>query len=54
MGKEDTDRQRQTVHGEIKCGTEEVNYKVSGFGLALYAAETWTLMQADRSKLEAF
>jgi len=22
--------------------------------VALYAAETWTLMQADRSKLEAF
>jgi len=24
------------------------------WSVALYAAETWTLMQADRSKLEAF
>jgi len=33
-----------------KLGTEEMNYKVSS--LDGNAAETWTLMQADKSRLE--
>jgi len=53
-GKEYIHEQENTVLRQIKFGAKKQIMKCLVWSVALYAAETWTLMQADRSKLEAF
>jgi len=43
-----------TVHRQIKFRAEETNYKVYGLLHYVLHAETWTMTQADKNKLEAF